>query len=329
MNEIEIRKTPKVSVIVPVYRVEKYLGKCIESILHQTYPNWELLLVDDGSPDRSGRICDEYDKKDARIKVIHKENGGVSSARNIGIEQAKGDYVMFVDADDWLDSNCIETCFNKNDNVDLIRFGMQSIYEEGGSPKSIITINENLTIIDYRKLLVSRKTILGVCGGIYKRSIFTQQSIRFDESLLMGEDWLFNYNYVKHCSTLCIIDKPLYIYNRFNESGCTNSFSFYKDKQLLEVAHLILNDKELNKDEYNSSKTACKLNVYYQALSHAICLSSSFKQLNNFRKEINSMDIAPSLMETMKSDSSIKIKIYMLSARVMLLLYMLYLKYKR
>lgn len=96
--------TQKISVIVPVYNVEKYLSRCIDSIISQTFSDFELILVDDGSTDSSGKICDEYGKKDGRVKVIHKRNGGLSSARNCGLENAKGNYICFVDSDDWISS---------------------------------------------------------------------------------------------------------------------------------------------------------------------------------------------------------------------------------
>ena len=102
-----------ISVIVPVYNVEKYLNKCIDSIINQTYKNLEIILVDDGSQDSSGKICDEYTKKDNRIKVIHKENGGVSSARNIGLNNATGEWIAFIDADDWVDEEYLQTLFNR------------------------------------------------------------------------------------------------------------------------------------------------------------------------------------------------------------------------
>ena len=106
------------SVIIPVYNVEKYLHQCIDSVLRQTYNDYEVILVDDGTPDNSGKICDEYAKKDIRITVIHKTNGGISSARNAGLDIATGDYIMFVDSDDYLcDDNCFQKLFNKiNEN---------------------------------------------------------------------------------------------------------------------------------------------------------------------------------------------------------------------
>lgn len=101
-----------ISVIVPVYKVEQFLPRCVESLLHQTYANLEIILVDDGSPDRCGEICDEYAKTDSRIKVIHKPNGGLSSARNAGIDIANGEYIAFVDSDDWVDTDCYEKLIN-------------------------------------------------------------------------------------------------------------------------------------------------------------------------------------------------------------------------
>ena len=102
----------QVSIIVPVYEVEKYIRKCIESIQAQTFSDFELILVDDGSKDASGRICDEYAKKDKRIRVIHKENKGVSAARNDGIKDSMGEYICFIDADDWIEKTMLESCIN-------------------------------------------------------------------------------------------------------------------------------------------------------------------------------------------------------------------------
>ena len=112
---------PKISVIVPVYNTEQYLHRCIDSILAQTYTDFELLLIDDGSKDNSGKICNEYAAKDSRVRVFHKENGGVSSARNIGLDNAKGGWISFVDSDDWISTEYLENLFNAVDNtVDLV-----------------------------------------------------------------------------------------------------------------------------------------------------------------------------------------------------------------
>lgn len=122
----------KFSVIVPIYKVEKYVRKCIESILSQTYEDYELILVDDGSPDNCPSICDEYAEKDRRIIVIHKSNGGLVSARNIGVQTASGDYICYVDGDDWIQNNFLETIYNRGisqDNPDMVVFGALRQYE--------------------------------------------------------------------------------------------------------------------------------------------------------------------------------------------------------
>ena len=123
---------PKISVIVPVYNVEKYLRRCIDSILSQTFSDFELLLIDDGSKDKSGDICDEYVAKDVRIKVFHKANAGVSSARNLGLDKAKGEFIFFVDSDDFLDKTHLENYSKDIDNFDLIFQGYKLVEETTG-----------------------------------------------------------------------------------------------------------------------------------------------------------------------------------------------------
>ena len=119
--------TDLITIVVPVYNVEKYLRKCIDSILNQTYKNLEIILVDDGSPDNCGQICDEYAKKDNRIKVIHKENGGVSQARNVGIDNSNGEFIAFVDPDDYIEKEMLYKLKNNIENVDLSGCGSQKI----------------------------------------------------------------------------------------------------------------------------------------------------------------------------------------------------------
>ena len=116
---------PEITIIVPVYNTESFLHKCINSILSQSYTNFELLLINDGSSDKSGEICDKFALKDDRIKVFHKKNGGVSSSRNLGINNAQGKWIMFIDSDDEITHNCLELCINKTNKgpVDLIEFG--------------------------------------------------------------------------------------------------------------------------------------------------------------------------------------------------------------
>ena len=125
--------SPKISIIVPVYNVEKYIRRCLDSIAAQTFTDWECICVDDGTPDASGKICDEYAQKDGRFVVIHKENGGVSSARNVGLDVAKGEYVTFCDSDDWVEKEMLEVFYNtalKND-AEVVISGFRTTDEHG------------------------------------------------------------------------------------------------------------------------------------------------------------------------------------------------------
>lgn len=121
--------SPKISIIVPVYKVEQYLRRCLDSIVAQTFTDWECILIDDGSPDNSGVICDEYVAKDNRFHVIHKENKGVSAARNAGLDAARGEWIGFVDSDDWIEPKTYETALNSVvcENADVICFGVRFV----------------------------------------------------------------------------------------------------------------------------------------------------------------------------------------------------------
>lgn len=154
-----------ISIIIPIYKAERYLSKCVDSILAQTYADWELLLVDDGSPDNSGELCDEYAAKDKRIKVFHKENGGVSSARNLGLEMMAGEWVTFVDADDWIASDTLERCSTYFNEYEIVRFSMKMVYDEQDDSKNrnyIIQSSNSKEEIFSRTL--ARKSLMCVWG---------------------------------------------------------------------------------------------------------------------------------------------------------------------
>lgn len=178
---------PKVSIIVPVYKVEKYLSRCIDSILSQTYTDFELLLVDDGSPDRSGAICDEYAKIDSRIRVFHKENGGVSSARNLGIDKAKGLWTSFIDSDDYWCSEKFLSMFDKvGDNIDIVHFGYTL---ETKSKKLIRTSEFNCeqyvdTVAFFQRGIFSSSS----WAYFFSTDHLHKFKIRFNESVKYSED---------------------------------------------------------------------------------------------------------------------------------------------
>lgn len=177
---------PKISVIVPVYNVEQYLPRCIDSILAQTFTDFELLLIDDGSTDNSGKICDEYaKKKDTKIRVWHKENGGVSSARNMGLDFAKGEYIQFIDSDDFIEKNMFEIVYNTCENADIVvtdyyvNTKKQTIYKKQIISSDIITS------------IFESKVFGALWNKFLKRSIIANSDLRFYDELDFCEDICF------------------------------------------------------------------------------------------------------------------------------------------
>ena len=154
-----------ISVVVPVYNVEKYIDKCINSIINQTYKNLEIILVDDGSPDNCGNICDEYAKKDNRIIVIHKENGGVSSARNIGIKNAKGKWITFVDSDDWIENDYVEKLskIGIQNKAEVVLCGYNRINNNDKQPINAIGEIKKYNSFEYLIKTLNPQTGFGFC----------------------------------------------------------------------------------------------------------------------------------------------------------------------
>lgn len=218
---------PTISIIVPVYKVEKYLSRCLDSILNQTFQNFELILVDDGSPDRCGDICDEYAVKDKRVKVIHKDNGGVSSARNTALNIAQGEYIMFCDSDDYVEPDWIQIMYeaiNSYPNA-WINCNVWTVDANGHCSSKISTAPDEIhTKISFFDLYTS--TLSGsVWNKIYNSTILRTRNIRFNETYRIGEDTDFNMQYYRYCTFPLLISKPLYFYC-FNDSSAINSYKF-------------------------------------------------------------------------------------------------------
>lgn len=176
-----------ISVIVPIYKVESYLNRCIDSIINQTYKNLEIILVDDGSPDRCGEICDNYAKLDSRIRVIHKINGGLSSARNAGLKIAKGDYIGFVDSDDYIKTdmyeNLINACIMNECHVSGVRYERR--YQNGLKEDSLTVITDNSlkSSEEYFRELLLHVGDVSVCTKLFEKSIL--ENLFFDERKIM------------------------------------------------------------------------------------------------------------------------------------------------
>ena len=211
---------PVISVIVPVYNVEKYLNQCVNSILAQTYKDFELILVDDGSKDKSGEICDEYVKKDSRIRVFHKKNGGVSSARNYGIDNAQGTYICFVDSDDWVDETYLEDMLKPGD-YDWIIQGIK-INDKYRKYKNEF-LKDKYAILNALIENEAERDFLfrGPCSKLFKKDLINNNKLRYNTNIYLGEDYLFNICYINYIGNAYIYNSHDYNY-RMTEGSLTH-----------------------------------------------------------------------------------------------------------
>lgn len=214
---------PKLSVIVPVYKAEKYLERCVDSILAQTFMDFEVLLIDDGSPDGSGDICDEYAFKDTRVRVFHKENGGVSSARNLGLDNIRGDYLTFIDADDWIDVDCFKNGISivDRDDLDILQYSYKMIREQDGS---VICVRYyDCTPMGWKEFVQADHYIVCVWGNYIRSSIVKTHHLRFNETLHLAEDQLFIMKAMSLSSRIAQTKEIYYNYFQNSASATHNS----------------------------------------------------------------------------------------------------------
>lgn len=232
-----IKNNPKISVIVPIYNAEKYLHRCIDSILNQTFTDFEVLLINDGSTDSSGSICDEYAKKDSRVRVFHKENGGVSLARNIGIDKALGLWTLFVDSDDWLDLGTFSLIVNENQtaNADLYHFGYRQIVKQ--SSRDFFSKKGDFSVENFLKL---PPVSLCACRYCFKTSIIEKYQLRFLEGIKYCEDQLFTVLYLLCVKRIYSFNEILYFYEINETSVMSKAVSYESVMDHIKVLEKIL-----------------------------------------------------------------------------------------
>lgn len=249
---------PNISVIVPVYKVEKYLDRCIESIVNQTYPDFELILVDDGSPDNCPVMCDEWAGKDKRICVVHKKNGGASSARNSGLAVAKGNWIAFADSDDWLEKKSLEILYGltKKFDVSMVIGGMRSVrsYSELSDKihDEVITLSKKDLLNRFFRIN-GEPDVHGVWGLLVKREVL--KGYHFIEGK-MNEDVETSYYLARTCNSAILTNQVLYNYF-VNTEGVTNSGFSKKKLDLLDVWDIVQKQVEQYTPEYGY---ACEMN---------------------------------------------------------------------
>lgn len=238
----------KFSVVVPVYNVANYLKYCIESIINQTYKNLEIILVDDGSTDKSSEICDFFKEKDNRIKVINKKNGGASSARNVGIENSTGDYLIFIDGDDYWDDNTALDQVYKNlikSKVDVLMFGFKKYYESNKVIEKskyifdidMIDINSKKNTINY--LVKNNLLISSPCNKVIKINLFDENNLKFKEGII-AEDIDWNLRLAINAGSFGVLNNAFYIY-RQRECSITHSKTLKHIEDLLENLEFCIN----------------------------------------------------------------------------------------
>lgn len=228
LKKEDMNKIPKVSIIVPIYNVEKYLDRCIQSLVNQTLNDIEIILVDDGSPDNCPSMCDEYAQKDNRIKVIHKQNAGLGYARNSGLDIATGEYVAFVDSDDYVDTTMYENLYNAaiNYNVDTV-FSNYYIVDQynrvaqihqqetiqfymGNDIKQNMLLNMIASDVNISK---ERQIDMSVWRAIYSKEIIDKNQIKFEtERKFISEDIIFHIDYCSHSQAVCLLPEAYYYY---------------------------------------------------------------------------------------------------------------------
>lgn len=303
-------ETIKISVIVPVYKVpEEYLRKCIESILNQSLKELEIILVDDGSPDNCGNICDEYAKKDSRINVIHKENEGVSSARNIGISKARGKYISFVDSDDWIENDFYEKIFEYaiDNDVDIAISGF--LKEINGKSHEVLKKEKSqiFTRQEAQYRLLDRKIyVWGLWDKIYKTKLI-KGKVFFDKTLDMGEDLDFVWKILKVSEKIGYISLNKYHYVK-RKNSATLSANPEKKWSSIQVIKNILDEIIIEKFDEKSIKQVQCLYVKEVASSIIDMINSNTvkyeKYIKLFQKEIkNYREIL------FKNSFSIKVKV--------------------
>lgn len=233
---------PKVSIIIPIYNVEKYLRRCVDSVLQQTMTNIEIILVDDGSPDNCPLICEKYKEKDGRIKVVHKKNGGLASARNAGLQIVTGEFILFLDSDDWIEPETVEELVGVAEKyqVDFVRFrpmyagwpnhidGSLCDFGTEVGLKEGLYQKEDIERVIYPRLFATPQLTLGVIvaawRSLYRKEFLKRHKILFEEEIRYSEDTLFSAKVVMATNSFYYLDGPRYYHYFYNGNSITKSY---------------------------------------------------------------------------------------------------------
>jgi len=290
------------SIVVPVYNGEKYLAKCLDTIINQTYKNIEILLVDDGSTDRSKEIIKSYMEKDSRIIGFFGENKGVSSARNLGIKNSSGDYITFVDSDDWLDLNLYNEAIEKveENNCDIVLYSFTKEFNSSPEIKEVLPFKSE-EILDrdriYNDLILNliayedetKESIMGsIWRCVFKSDLIKANNLYFDTEMHYAEDLIFCLNTFKLSNSIYILNKPFYHY-RFSESSVTAVYkSNHFERQLLVYNKIKEVFNNSNDEDLNNRMNIMMLRYIINGITHVCSTDSTFvEKYNNVKRILN------------------------------------------
>ena len=294
-----------VSIIVPVYNVEKYLSKCIESILSQDYNNFECILVDDGSKDGSGKICDDFAAKDNRIVVIHQKNGGVSKARNSGLEIARGEYISFIDGDDFVKKDYISYMYRliKQNNAEIaVCTKLDGNFSQKKETRIAVNVDTGESAV---KKILSYRVPIGCYSKMFNADLLKKGNVRFYEEIKIGEGFNFNISCFLKANTVVFSTKQIYYYRRDNNSSAMSSYSADKARnQISSLDRIYLQIK----DNYQTFKDEYRF-AYWRTISDLYDLLKISDIKDEFIYEGTRHILRTGFIKSLKCNTDIKNKI--------------------
>lgn len=301
-----IYKKGLVSIIVPVYKVEPYLIQCIESLINQTYRNIEIILVDDGGIDNCPQICDMYSLKDSRVICVHKKNEGQSYARKDGLKIAHGEFIMYVDSDDWLDKETIETCIQSIDNVDVVMFGYKRIYTNKIFNTHLFDSNRDLDACYVHRRMVGllgtelqqveeADRLVTMWGKVYRHEVASQGMWISEREVCTSEDALYNLSVFKYCKNVRYINQCFYNYRKTDLGTCTRKYRKDMFSKWLILFEYIRN--------YIDANIIYEKSNYLDALSNRIALSPVALGLNEICNDKGFLDSVRNMRMILRNET--------------------------
>ena len=256
---MSVKTSPEITIIVPVYKVEQYLRRCLDSIVAQTFTDWECILIDDGSPDNCGTICDEYAAKDSRFRVIHQKNAGVSAARNAGLDVARGEWITFIDSDDWIEVDYLGEMYKpveKSENIDLVLCKVRD------------TANSKDLLNDREYIYYNGK--YGICfrscwGKLFRHSVIKKNAINFPLDISLAEDTVFSFSFLVHSMQYIFVKKYMYHYYNTRQTSAVHNitpFVIYSACKAVSQIEVYISEKHCEKrfeKDLFELKRNCKL----------------------------------------------------------------------